>query len=117
MKWYKSKSTEEHGQSLRNLQEGAEGRSDLTMNICELLKYTESPDFRNSADRRLWVKVYGLVSLYKPSAEAVEVRPIFYMACKECKKKVTDQDQGYHCLKCNRFYSEANPTYNFSFNL
>jgi len=35
------------------------------------------------------------------------------MACQTCKKKVTDEDQGYHCMSCDRMYKEANQCYIF----
>jgi len=43
-------------------------------------------------------------------------RPLFYLACPECKKKVqpNDMGQGYFCEKCSKAYAECNVTYNFS---
>jgi replication factor A1 len=42
---------------------------------------------------------------------------MYYLACPTCKKKVTDEPGGYRCENCQRSYSEAIPTYNFSFML
>ena len=36
------------------------------------------------------------------------------MACKECKKKVVDEDEGYRCMRCDKLYKEAMPSYNFT---
>jgi len=42
---------------------------------------------------------------------------MYYLACPTCKKIVTDEPGGYRCENCQRSYSEAIPTYNFSFML
>ena len=42
-------------------------------------------------------------------------RPMFYLACPTCKKKVIDDGNGYRCENCNKSYQDAIPTYNFSF--
>lgn len=42
-------------------------------------------------------------------------RNMFYLACPTCKKKVTDDGQGYRCENCNKVYEDAVPTYNFSY--
>lgn len=43
-------------------------------------------------------------------------RPMFYLACGVCKKKVTEQHGvGFRCEGCGQTYKEAVPTYNFSF--
>ena len=43
-----------------------------------------------------------------------ETRPIFYLACQTCKKKLTEDPSGYHCEGCQKSYKEAVPTFNFS---
>jgi replication factor A1 len=40
-------------------------------------------------------------------------RQLFYLACQQCKKKVTQENEGYWCINCNRQYESAVPTYNF----
>ena len=39
---------------------------------------------------------------------------MFYLACPSCKKKVTNEDQGFRCDRCDKIYPDAVPTYNFS---
>lgn len=41
-------------------------------------------------------------------------RQMFYLACEQCKKKVTKEGSAYYCEKCARTYENAVPTYNFS---
>jgi hypothetical protein len=31
-------------------------------------------------------------------------RNMFYLACKECKKKVSDSGNGYYCERCEKNY-------------
>jgi len=40
---------------------------------------------------------------------------MFYLACPQCKKKVSDEQGGYRCENCDKSFGEAVPTYNFSF--
>ena len=40
---------------------------------------------------------------------------MFYLACPSCKKKVIEDTQGYHCERCQKYFNEAVPTYNFAF--
>ena len=42
-------------------------------------------------------------------------RKMYYLACPKCKKKVFDNNQGYQCEACAQTYTDAVPTYNFSF--
>ncbi len=42
---------------------------------------------------------------------------MFYLACPTCKKKVSDDGQGYRCENCARVYEDAVPTYNFSYKI
>ena len=39
---------------------------------------------------------------------------MFYTACKTCKKKVYDIQEGYRCEKCDKVYPDCVPTYNFT---
>ena len=39
------------------------------------------------------------------------------MACPTCRKKVTDEEQGYFCINCSKNYKDAVPTYNCSVKL
>ena len=41
-------------------------------------------------------------------------RHMFYLACKDCKKKVTNEAESFHCERCSKTFDEAVPTYNFS---
>lgn len=42
-------------------------------------------------------------------------KPMIYLACPDCKKKVIDDGRGYQCESCNKCHEEAKPTHNFSF--
>ena len=41
-------------------------------------------------------------------------RHMFYLACPTCKKKVMNENDGFSCEKCQKVYSDAVPTYNFT---
>jgi hypothetical protein len=43
-------------------------------------------------------------------------RPIYYLACPDCKKKVSpnDNNMGYYCEKCQKAKPDCKPTYNFT---
>ena len=41
-------------------------------------------------------------------------KPLFYMACPSCKKKVIDEGDKFNCERCNQTFDNATPTYNFS---
>lgn len=56
-----------------------------------------------------YYKVSGFCTFY-PNDEA---KPMFYLACTLCKKKVNDEHTGYRCEACQKTLQEANPTYNF----
>lgn len=74
-----------------------------------------STDIKHN-EKAAWFKVAGYCTFYNSSAEQEERKP-YYLACPTCKKKVTDQDNGYFCENCAKTYGEAVPTYNFSFML
>jgi len=38
----------------------------------------------------------------------------YYLSCQTCKKKVTEDDNRFFCLNCNKTYDSANPSYIFS---
>ena len=40
---------------------------------------------------------------------------MYYLACPQCKKKVSDEPSGYRCENCSKSFGEAIPTYNFGF--
>ena len=42
---------------------------------------------------------------------------MLYLSCPSCKKKVTDEAQGYYCERCAKNYTEATPMYNFALRL
>ena len=46
-------------------------------------------------------------------AEDPFTRPMFYLACKECRKKVFDVGSGYRCENCEKQFEDAVPTFNF----
>ena len=41
-------------------------------------------------------------------------KPLFYLACPSCKKKVINDFNSYKCERCDKAYQEAVPTYNFA---
>ena len=42
-------------------------------------------------------------------------RPIFYMGCKVCRRKMVElPDQKYSCEDCHLFSTDGVPNYNFS---
>jgi replication factor A1 len=59
----------------------------------------------------LYFKVSGSLTWFSGD----ETRPFYYLACQSCKKKVIEEANGYRCENCQKSYSEAVPTFNFSF--
>ena len=41
-------------------------------------------------------------------------RPMYYLACQICKRKVVDAQTSYECIVCEKKFEDAVPTYNFS---
>ena len=41
-------------------------------------------------------------------------RPLYYLACQVCKKKVSDEQNGYRCENCQKTFQDAVPSYNFT---
>ena len=57
-----------------------------------------------------YFKIEGCVTWLPGLSEG---KPAYYLSCQTCKKKVTDEDHGFHCISCDQTYKEANPNYIF----
>lgn len=85
------------------------------VNLVEMVEAAESSDDIRFSGKAGWFKVTGYCTFY--NSENVEARPMYYLACPACKKKVSDEAGGYRCEYCNKSFADAVPTYNFSFML
>jgi len=59
----------------------------------------------------LYFKISGALTWFSGD----ETRQYYYLACSSCKKKVVEEANGYRCENCQKSFSEAVPTFNFSF--
>jgi hypothetical protein len=91
--------------------EGGSQKQDNFLTIQEMVEQCENSTEIRYSDKVAWFSVAGYCTFYNSDEE----RKIFYLACKDCKKKVTDQDSGYFCESCQKNFGEAVPTFNFSF--
>ena len=62
----------------------------------EMIKDCEVNEKINSEHKAAWFKLAGYLSFYNND----EGRPMFYLACGTCKKKVLDEPEGYRCENC-----------------
>jgi hypothetical protein len=91
-------------------------KQDTIYNLAEMTKEAEeSSDIRYN-NKAAWYRVSGYCTFYN-SSDNSEARPMYYLACPVCKKKVNDEGTGYRCETCSKSFGEAVPTYNFSFML
>jgi Replication factor-A C terminal domain len=49
-----------------------------------------------------------------PHGEEDNPKPLFYLACPSCKKKVVDDYNAYKCERCDKAFDQAVPTYHFA---
>jgi len=81
------------------------------LNICEMIEEADqSADIKQNS-KSGWFKVDGYCTFFNND----DSKPMYYLACKTCKKKVLDEPSGYRCENCGKSYNEAVPTYNFAF--
>ena len=67
----------------------------------------------NGGQRSAFYTITGYVSRIMFGEEG-NPKPLFYLACPACKKKVMDDYSGYKCERCEKVYEQAVPTYNFA---
>ena len=84
---------------------------DRTMLIQEMQQFCDS-DEEIQSGKPFYCAIYGELT-WVFVQDSPERRPMFYLACPTCKKKVIDDGRGYHCEACNKVHEEARPTYNF----
>ena len=65
-----------------------------------------------SGDNPAYFVISGIISMIFCGDES-NPRPMFYLACQLCKKKVIDEATGYRCERCDKTFKDAVPTYNF----
>ena len=112
-RWQKNQTPSKMRRSMRALTGEVNAGRDNFMLIAELQQFCEhnqdvlegKPFYCNIYADLTWVFVQ----------DSPERRPMFYLACPDCRKKVIDDGRGYQCENCNKCHEEAKPTYNFGF--
>ena len=66
-----------------------------------------------SGEKTGYYEISGYISIIFCGEEG-NIRPLFYLACQTCKKKVIDDSTGYRCERCEKTYQDAVPTYMFA---
>lgn len=114
-KWYQSFAVNGKQPQVRSLTNGSEGggRDDRVMLVSELEKFC-AEDREVLEGKVVYCSLFAEV-FWVFVQDSAEKRPIFYLACPDCKKKVIDDGRGYQCEACSKCHNEAKPTYNFSF--
>jgi hypothetical protein len=79
--------------------------------LAEMTEQCENNEDIKYSNKAAWFKVSGYCTFYQ--SDNVDQRPMYYMACKICKKKVAEDNNGYRCENCNKSFGDAVPTYNF----
>ncbi len=83
------------------------------MNLAEMTKTAEENKEIKDSNKAAWYKVSGYCTFY--NSDNVDARPMYYLACPSCKKKVSDEAGGFRCEYEQKSFADAIPTYNFSF--
>jgi len=91
---------------------GAGGGDDKTpyVQIAEMKTLASENEVVMSGEKAAYYKVTGSIVHILNNEE----RQNYYLACQVCKKKVTEEPQGFNCLSCQKYFDGAVPTYNFS---
>lgn len=114
-KWYTSASLQDHLQKLQSLASGQGSgdveRSENCMNLAEMQEDADNNNDIKFNNKAQWYKVSGYCTFFNHD----DARPMYYLACSVCKKKVSDEPGGYRCEKCQKSFGEAVPTYSFAF--
>jgi len=101
--------------NVMNLTAGRDGGGPSVENVFysvkEMVEASESDPEIHSKSK--YFQVNGFVSWVVDNND----RPMYYLACVTCKKKVIDEPNGFRCEGCQKSYKDAVPTYNFSFKL
>lgn len=114
-KWYTSSdhmSLVSNLQSLSATQERTESRPDSWFSLAEMINEAESNTDIRYNQKSAWYKATGYCTFY---VNTEEQKLMYYLACPQCKKKVSDEPSGYRCENCSKSFGEAIPTYNFGF--
>ena len=114
VKWFASGSLDDHLQRVARLSGGGggSGAADVRCSIAQMVEMAESDETLMDGMKAAWYRVEAFSSWFPGVIDGQ--RPAYYMGCKVCKKKVTEESNGYSCQACNKVYDEAVPSWNFS---
>jgi len=73
-------------------------KQDMMMNLAEMVQAAEASDDIMFSNKAAWYKVSGYCTFY--NSDNVDARPMYYLACTACKKKVNDEAGGFRCENC-----------------
>lgn len=115
-KWFAQRPLANHLEQIKPLtkSDGINSRDkDGFVTIAEMKTHALANEMMMSGDAPAYFVISGYISVIFCGDET-QPRPMFYLACEVCKKKVSDEGNGYRCERCNRLFSNAVPTYQFS---
>lgn len=115
MKWYKSAKHDDHLAEVKSLTQSREDNGPKKDETIYSMQEMQAAASENPAvsDRGAYMRIQGTVVHIMDQAD----RPMYYLSCLTCKKKVQQEANGYRCEGCQKSYEEAKPQYNFSVKL
>lgn len=93
--------------------ENAGRKKDQLYSIAEMKSCASENEDVLGGQRAAFYTITGFVSSILHGEEG-NPKPLFYLACPSCKKKVLDEHNGYKCERCDKIFQDAVPTYNFA---
>ena len=95
---------------LLTIEQANKGSKNPTL-IKELVSYAEAdPEVQNG--KPFYCQLLCEVTWIYVPLDQFE-KPMFYLACQICKRKVVDNGNRYECAFCDKTSESAIPTYNF----
>ena len=71
--------------------------------LAEMKKSAEENDDVTSGTKSAFYMITGIISSILHGEEG-NPKPLFYLACPSCKKKVTEDYDAYKCERCDKLY-------------
>lgn len=83
---------------------------DAIVTIEEMKQLATANEQMMSGESPAYFVISGIISVIFCGDEN-NPKPMFYLACQICKKKVMDESTGYRCERCEKTFQDAVPTY------
>lgn len=90
----------------------AAGRNSEPILVSQMIEQSESSQDVLKEGKAFYCQLVCYLTWIHIPADAMS-RPMFYLACQVCKRKVFQMVDQYRCENCDKFYEDVVPTYNF----